>query len=192
MNMDSYLDFIDTCIRYLVLGIGVLVPAIVLVIIIGVFIDLSIRKVLDFFKVTYMLIEWILLRKEFNEWRKKQHLIKGAMTAEEKKEFEAYKEAKSWFAKKTNRKVDKLDHYDLHICLVAYQYASHVNATELEINKKLRDDYNELLMAVACKFPDESRHETALRYIRERESTPVWDSADNQPSQPDSIEKKDE
>jgi len=30
--------------------------------------------------------------------------------------------------------------------------------------------YRELIMAVAQKFPDESRHETALRYIREREN----------------------
>ena len=29
--------------------------------------------------------------------------------------------------------------------------------------------YHELLYAVAQKFPGESRHETALRYIRERE-----------------------
>ncbi|MBU1076217.1 MAG: hypothetical protein KKH98_02920 [Spirochaetes bacterium] len=29
--------------------------------------------------------------------------------------------------------------------------------------------YNELLMAVERKFPNESRHETALRYIREAE-----------------------
>jgi hypothetical protein len=30
--------------------------------------------------------------------------------------------------------------------------------------------YGELLLAVACKYPGESRHETALRYIRERET----------------------
>ena len=30
--------------------------------------------------------------------------------------------------------------------------------------------YEELLMAVARKFPNESRHETALRYITEAES----------------------
>lgn len=30
--------------------------------------------------------------------------------------------------------------------------------------------YNELLFAVAQKFPDETRHETALRYINEREA----------------------
>jgi len=34
------------------------------------------------------------------------------------------------------------------------------------LNKKL----NELIMAVESKYPNESRHETALRYIRERES----------------------
>lgn len=30
--------------------------------------------------------------------------------------------------------------------------------------------YNELLMAVERKFPGESRHETALRYIKEAEA----------------------
>ena len=34
-----------------------------------------------------------------------------------------------------------------------------------EINKK----YQELLDAVASKFPNETRHETALKYIQERE-----------------------
>jgi isochorismate hydrolase len=34
----------------------------------------------------------------------------------------------------------------------------------------LRKDYNELIMAVACKFKNETRHETALRYINEREN----------------------
>lgn len=33
--------------------------------------------------------------------------------------------------------------------------------------------YNELLMAVANKHPGESRHETALRYIREREERAI-------------------
>lgn len=33
-----------------------------------------------------------------------------------------------------------------------------------------KDRYNELLFAVARKFPGESRHETALRYIREAEA----------------------
>ncbi|HUT60669.1 MAG TPA: hypothetical protein VNA25_22720 [Phycisphaerae bacterium] len=32
--------------------------------------------------------------------------------------------------------------------------------------------YHELLYAVASKFPDESRHETALRYIRNAERGP--------------------
>lgn len=32
------------------------------------------------------------------------------------------------------------------------------------------DRYYELIMAVGHKFPGETRHETALRYIRERET----------------------
>jgi hypothetical protein len=35
--------------------------------------------------------------------------------------------------------------------------------------KRLRILYNELLYAVAGKYAGETRHETALRYIRERE-----------------------
>lgn len=40
-----------------------------------------------------------------------------------------------------------------------------VNRVPCEVSLK----YNELLYAVARKFPGESRHETALRYIREAE-----------------------
>ena len=40
---------------------------------------------------------------------------------------------------------------------------------EAEI-KAQRDKYNELLYEVQSKFPNESRHETALRYIRSAES----------------------
>jgi len=40
-----------------------------------------------------------------------------------------------------------------------------------ELNTRPNDaKYEELLMAVARKFPNESRHETALRYITEAES----------------------
>ena len=41
-----------------------------------------------------------------------------------------------------------------------------------ELNRKafLEDSYSELIMAVARKFPDEERHETALRYINEAEN----------------------
>lgn len=47
--------------------------------------------------------------------------------------------------------------------LARYDFAAFVAAAE-------REKYNELLMAVGKKFPGESRHETALRYIREAES----------------------
>lgn len=37
-------------------------------------------------------------------------------------------------------------------------------------SNELRKKYNELLFAVCRKFPNETRHETALRYIREAEN----------------------
>ncbi len=36
---------------------------------------------------------------------------------------------------------------------------------------ELEKNYNELLMAVARKFPGETRHQTALRYIQEAEKS---------------------
>ena len=42
-------------------------------------------------------------------------------------------------------------------------------ATLTEENAKLENAYGELIMAVAKKFPNETRHQTALRYIMERE-----------------------
>lgn len=41
--------------------------------------------------------------------------------------------------------------------------------TEDLYNKLLEDLYNELLFAVGRKYPDETRHQTALRYIRQAE-----------------------
>ena len=40
-----------------------------------------------------------------------------------------------------------------------------------EANEKSMADYNELIFAVANKWPNELRHQTALRYIIERESS---------------------
>jgi hypothetical protein len=34
----------------------------------------------------------------------------------------------------------------------------------------LHNKYNNLIMAVASKYPNESRHDTALRYIKEAEN----------------------
>lgn len=39
------------------------------------------------------------------------------------------------------------------------------NTVEVPVEEK----YRELIMAVASKFPDETRHETALRYIKQAE-----------------------
>jgi hypothetical protein len=36
--------------------------------------------------------------------------------------------------------------------------------------KRLREKYNELIFAVVKKYPNETRHETALRYIKQAES----------------------
>ncbi len=47
------------------------------------------------------------------------------------------------------------------------------SAARAKANRKrnsLRELYNELIMAVEKKHEGETRHQTALRYIRERES----------------------
>ena len=47
----------------------------------------------------------------------------------------------------------------------ANQFESQVDVKTADIDKK----YHELLLAVERKFPTESRHQTALRYIKEAE-----------------------
>lgn len=45
----------------------------------------------------------------------------------------------------------------------------HERHAEKEQLATVQKDYNELLYAVESKFPDETRHQTALRYIRTQE-----------------------
>ena len=45
-----------------------------------------------------------------------------------------------------------------------------LNQFEKSILESQNKKYNELLMAVESKYPNEIRHQTALRYIQERES----------------------
>lgn len=54
------------------------------------------------------------------------------------------------------------------------QMITYIPGRELE---NVRSQYHELLYAVAQKFPDETRHETALRYIREREARASTETA---------------
>jgi len=46
-------------------------------------------------------------------------------------------------------------------------------------NKELKQKYNELIMEVSKKYPNESRHETALRYIRRMEESSTCGAQDN-------------
>lgn len=39
----------------------------------------------------------------------------------------------------------------------------------LDVEKKIDDYYYELIMAVETKYPNETRHETALKYIKQAE-----------------------
>ncbi len=43
---------------------------------------------------------------------------------------------------------------------------------------KLKERYYELLYCVGSKYPGESRHETAKRYLQEREAHPSSEGAD--------------
>lgn len=51
-----------------------------------------------------------------------------------------------------------------------------VPVTEADSVSELKTKYNELIMAVARKHPNETRHQTALRYIKNAESKAGWDN----------------
>lgn len=72
----------------------------------------------------------------------------------------------------------KNDFYNVSIedmCSIAWTLLPDAQAIEEERdrleaeNKRLREQYNSLIFEVSYKFPGESRHDTAKRYIRERE-----------------------
>lgn len=48
-------------------------------------------------------------------------------------------------------------------------------------HERTRALYEELLYAVARKYPGETRHQTALRYIRQREQEPNGDTGSSTP-----------
>ena len=51
--------------------------------------------------------------------------------------------------------------------------------TPAQLKSALQIKYDELLMSVQRKFPDETRHETALRYIKEAENKPCGEAMEN-------------
>jgi len=53
---------------------------------------------------------------------------------------------------------------------ISGEYATGCSNGFIAGRESMREQYDELLMAVARKFPNESRHETALRYIKEAEN----------------------
>ena len=54
------------------------------------------------------------------------------------------------------------------LCLIGH-FEIRARFHEKTLHQSDLDDYNELLYAVVSKFPGESRHETALRYIQQAE-----------------------
>ena len=52
----------------------------------------------------------------------------------------------------------------------ACQCAEKILKARIRSLEVVEEKYQELLYQVACKFPNETRHETALRYLKERET----------------------
>jgi len=63
------------------------------------------------------------------------------------------------------------EQYDLDILAQCEKYLpkAHWSFINEVINLSNNEKYQELIMAVERKYPDESRHEVALRYIRAME-----------------------
>jgi hypothetical protein len=59
-----------------------------------------------------------------------------------------------------------------------------MNESQTELSKLLEIEkkYYELLYGVASKYPNETRHETALRYIQERENDSINGDSECKPN----------
>jgi len=67
-----------------------------------------------------------------------------------------------------NRKIAALDLLISQNDIVLSGYEATLKQADKQI-AALTAKYNELIMAVSCKWPHETRHETALRYIQEKD-----------------------
>lgn len=61
-------------------------------------------------------------------------------------------------------------------------FAKRIEAAHAREVGELQAKYNELLLSVGNKYPGESRHETALRYIKQAETTDSPDAAMSTPT----------
>jgi hypothetical protein len=83
--------------------------------------------------------------------------------------------------------ITKLDIYEAEtetidkLFLELSQFTKAKTAREI----KLQHDYNELIMAVARKHHEETRHQTALRYIQEAERAALSGSTSCSPNTKD-------
>lgn len=128
--------------------------------------------------VTEFTAEHALNKVRESEIRTKQMTNKDDMP---KKSIEKRLQEYIEFAEATNKfsdvsfYQDVLKHIDNSVSVDFHRVC--MNELEAELTQKheaeikaQRDKYNELLYEVQSKFPNESRHETALRYIRSAES----------------------
>lgn len=97
--------------------------------------------------------------------------------ATKSKELEQAIESKNDVIRTSGLKIVELEQStaDLTAKLAAAERNEHAAMLKIEQleadNAALREAYNELIMAVARKFPNETRHQTALRYIRQAEKS---------------------
>ena len=58
---------------------------------------------------------------------------------------------------------------DFERAMAAIKYAQQLGMQRNDALQNLKPKYEQLIMAVSNKYPEETRHQTALRYIQERE-----------------------
>jgi hypothetical protein len=63
------------------------------------------------------------------------------------------------------------------------QHVDKLKAQHKREVEALKEKYNELLMAVSNKYPSETRHQTALRYIKNAEEVKANECENQQPNQ---------
>jgi Fic family protein len=69
---------------------------------------------------------------------------------------------------KDSQRISELEDENTRLRMLRDAAESRAQGLEEE-NKRLMEQYNSLIFEVSYKFPGESRHDTAKRYIRERE-----------------------
>lgn len=110
----------------------------------------------------------------------KCHRERGTVPINCKCCYEIQEEKEAWYIEEFDYMVNNIN-FDAPLSTQDYdKYKALLHKVARQTEEKMIEKYNELIMAVEKKHEGETRHETALRYIKQAESSLSLEAKENE------------